>query len=211
MDDARFDAASRMIASRRTLLGGLVAVVSTTTGAVIPESLAKKHKKKRHKKPKHPPAGPTAYADASCNATGGGVSAVRVAQTFRALRSGQLTSATAFLTANLAGLDLDVEIWSVDSAGRPNAVLAGATVANIPASSEDNPRPVTATFSGPATVVAGLRYALVVTGAAADFYIFDCNPGNPCPDGQTYSAPSATGAFSPRDGFDLRFATVVTA
>ena len=76
-----------------------------------------------------PPPAPVAQADAFCAATGFGLSNTRLAQSLRALRSGQLTSASVFLMADVAGADLDVEIWSVDQANAPSAMLAGTTIA----------------------------------------------------------------------------------
>lgn len=225
MEITRFDALVHHLGTHLTRRHSLGLLGMLGVSSVIPADDAaarkgkgkrkkRKGKKKGGKKPTTtpPPTGPVAYPDARCAATlAGGASSTRLAQTFRALRSGQLTSATVFLDRNVAGTTLDIEIWSVNGAGIPDAVLAGSTVANIPSVSGP-PRPLTVTFAGPATVVAGLRYAVVVTctsGTAALAY----SGGNPCPDGSGFFANSTADPLSASGSgsTDYWFETVVTA
>lgn len=221
MDEDQRNAPGRRLGTpinrRRSL--GLLGVLGIAGAGLADEALAgKKRKKRKHKvrtspppTPPTPPApGPVSYADARCDATGVSSNEVRAAQTFRALRSGQLTSATFYLYDVSAGVTLDVEIWSVDGSGKPNTVLAGATVSPVPETLEL--MPLTVTFAGPATVAVGLRYALVVTRTSGGATALAQNYGNPCPDGQAFTAPSSTSvAFSPDGSYDFRFETVVTA
>ena len=227
MDGSQFDTLLRGLSTARSrrgavmgLLGGAVSLLGLT------KSKAKHKKKHHHKKGKGsppaspptapPPPGPTATADASCvspNAPLNGASGIaRQAQTFRALRSGQLTSATIYLfRVGADGTDLDVEIWSVDQANAPSAVLAGTTVSNLSAfDSMFDPRPLTVTFAGPATVSLGLRYALVITGSITD-YGLQAYTNDPCPDGNVFQAATVNSAFTSVPELDLRFETVVTA
>ena len=50
MDGARLDELSRVIGSRRTVLGGLTAILGAMAGPLLPEALAKPKKKKKKKK-----------------------------------------------------------------------------------------------------------------------------------------------------------------
>jgi hypothetical protein len=54
----------------------------------------------------------------------------RVAETFRALRSGQLTSASVELHSNDEGADFAMEIWSVNQTGQLRRASAGVSSAN---------------------------------------------------------------------------------
>ena len=220
MDSSQFDAlVSRLSAhlTRRRSLG-VLATLGAGAGLADAASLdARKKKHKKHKKrggkttPPPPPTGPVALADASCLATGSGTIGPRLAQTFRARRSGSLTSATVFLRKTEPGIAVDVEIWSVDGSNAPTLPrLAGVTLTNVPVVSGGPSQPLTATFPGPATVVAGMRYALVVTEpSSSSFGLESSNPG-PCPDGGAFYSFSPTGMLV-ESGGDLRFETVVTA
>jgi hypothetical protein len=145
------------------------------------------------------------------------------AQTFTAIRTGELTSAQVLIQdssfASQVG-DVVIQIRAVDASGFPtNTVLASAVV---PASTlVPVPGPsflsVTANFGleGAASVVAGQRYALyVTTSGTPDSYWIVVNPNDPC-EGTMYqetdqgfvkSAPSSPGL--PLG--DLVFATYVT-
>jgi hypothetical protein len=198
----------------RTLSGlGLAGLLDLREGD------AKKHKKhkKKHGKgsppaspPASPPPGPIATADASCVCTGTEGFGYRVAQTFRALRSGQLTSATIYLGENTDGVDLDVEIRSVDETGARSALLAGTTIINVPATVFPGPRRLTATFPTPAAVVEELRYALVVSGPLAAFG-WQASDTDPCPEGAVYYKNTSADAWISAATFDLHFETIVTA
>lgn len=134
-----------------------------------------------------------------------------MAQTFRARRPGQMTSATVVLGSNPAGIALDVEIWSVNQANAPQAFLAGTTIANIPATVEPAFQPLTATFPTPANVVAGTRYALVIGINPADDVAFRYTEQNSCPDGMLFLDGPPETPFVANPQADLHFETVVTS
>jgi hypothetical protein len=158
------------------------------------------------------PVGPVTKADAACAGPYTGFTTwLRNAQTFRALRSGPLTSASVELHSNEAGADFDMEIWSVNEANAPSTILAGTTIANVPATIAPRPRTLTGTFPAPATVVAGLRYALVITGQPDQSYTLWGSDNNPCPEGNLFTANTTDEAFTVSPTNDLRFATFVTA
>jgi hypothetical protein len=159
------------------------------------------------------PVGPVTTADATClDADENKAFGLRLVQTFRALRSGHLTSASVELTDNVAGADFDMEIWSVDQDNVPNAVLAGVTIADVPATGGGVLRTLSGTFPGPATVVAGLRYALVVTivGPNQSFGLHYATIDN-CPDGNMFQVVPGGGPLVSEPTSDLVFATFVTA
>jgi hypothetical protein len=161
--------------------------------------------------PQPGPDAPITSADAACVSQHTSFSTYpRNAQTFRALRSGQLTSASIELYSNVEGADFDMEIWSVDGANAPSTVLAGTTIANVPAT-PPGPRTLTGTFAAPATVVQGLLYALVITGRAGQSSGIYGLPTDACPDGIWFYATTPNGAFTAYPGSDLGFATFVTA
>jgi hypothetical protein len=165
--------------------------------------------------PSSPPPGPSApvtTADAACPSPHLNWSPwPRNAQTFRALRSGQLTSASVELHNNVEGADFDMEIWSVDAANAPSTVLAGTTIANVPATPFPGQRTLTGTFPAPAAVVAGLRYALVITGREGQSSGIWTSATDACPDGNFFYAMTLTEAFTAAPGSELGFATFVTA
>lgn len=224
MHHSRVDALTRSLSTAHSRRGALLALLSGELGLrSLTETAAKKHKKKkkRHRaglppaappSPPPDPGGPTALADAACVAAGEVAFGYRLAQTFRALRAGSLTSATVYIAQNTGGVDLDIELWSVDETNAPGTVLAGATIANVPATVFPGPpRPLTATFATPALVVGGLRYALVVTGP---YFAWGWQgaEGDPCPEGQTYFKNDPANPWSSGGPvLDLQFDTTVTA
>jgi hypothetical protein len=224
MDMDRFDVlAARLTThlSRRQGLGliGLLGLAGMASAADA--DAGKKRKKRRRKKPPKPqapggpvgPAGPVARADASCIGTDTntqvGATDDRVAQTFRAVRTGQLTSASVFLALNAATIDIDVEIWSVNQQNLPQTVLAGATLARVPAITPGANQRLTATFATPAAVIAGTRYALVVTKPRPAG--FTASITNPCADGMVLTMDLLGGPFVPYTPADMHFETVVVS
>jgi hypothetical protein len=89
---------------------------------------------------------------------------LREAQTFTAVKSGEVTAAQAYLRTYSPG-DLTMQITTVDSSGYPtNNVLASTTIDDLPLSDLSvDPPMVTGTFSNPASVVSGRKYALVLS------------------------------------------------
>ena len=80
----------------------------------------------------------------------------RVAQTFTAPVSGQLTSADIPITGVGAGADIRVEIRTLDGSGVPTpTVLASDQIDNLPATPLGEVRTLTATFAPAASVQAG--------------------------------------------------------
>jgi hypothetical protein len=122
-----------------------------------------------------------------------------------------LTSASVEIYRNQEGADFDMEIWSVNGANAPSTILAGTTIANVPATIEPGPRTITGTFPAPATVVAGLRYALVITRQPNQIAELRISTSNPCPDGAWFSADTLNEAFTETPVIDMFFATFVTA
>jgi hypothetical protein len=84
------------------------------------------------------------------------------------------------LTSNVGDADFDMEIWSVNEANAPSTVLASTTIVNMLATDTDTGvGTLTGTFPTPAAVVAGLRFALVITGPANQGYYLPHEPGQP--------------------------------
>jgi hypothetical protein len=136
----------------------------------------------------------------------------RFAQTFLALRSGRLTSASVVLAANPGGNDFALEIWAVGQDGVPvKSILASTTISGVPATSEDTPRPITGAFSAPAQVTAGQRYALVITETTELGFNILANDNNTCPDGDLFEDGEANEDFVLEANADLIFTTFVTA
>lgn len=219
MDMNHFDRPLNLLAtapSRRQVLGGVFgALVVGVLGSTAPVSAkGKKGKGKGKKKRRNGQApltgGPVARPDAFCLATGGAFGTSRVSQTFRALRSGQLTSASVVLVGYDTGA-IDMEIWSVNQSNVPQAILAGTTIA-VAAQAEPK-QTVTGTFAAPATVVAGLRYALVITPQSGpDVYgvSLEGSQGNPCTDGNVFQLGIGGVPFRAELDWDVHFTTVVT-
>lgn len=119
-EDTRGRAATRphpsLLRERPPLLGaGLGALLGLAATAPGDAKKKKKRKKNKGKQPTTTPPvttpKPVARVDAACPLTGAtSANPVRQAQTFRAIRSGKLTSASVYLVENLPGADLDVEI-----------------------------------------------------------------------------------------------------
>jgi hypothetical protein len=152
-------------------------------------------------------------ADATCSGPGNSnvTGSRRFAQTFVALRSGQLTSATIELEQNQDSADFVVEIRTVDGSGVPtNTVLATTTVDNVPSTAFGGPpRTITADFSAPAAVVAGQTYALSLTVGVTQTFTLDVHNNNPCGDGPLYGDAFADGTFNPVGSADMIYATFV--
>jgi hypothetical protein len=198
--------------TRRALLGAGPGTLLGLAGSAPGDAKKKRRKKRNKRKKRQQQPSTVARIDATCPPTQRlGASAIRVAQTFRARRTGQLTSASVYLSHVLvAGADLDVEVWSVNSANEPSAVLSGVTIADLEPFSGGQEK-LTAAFPTPANVVAGLRYALVVTANNEGDFVLLAAQGNPYPDGGLFAAESVKSPFKPIKDWDLAFETVVTA
>lgn len=238
MDQHHFAPTKRFsshIPSRRGVLRCLASVgLRLTTPPVSNTAEAKnkhhtKRKKHKHQHEQHDPAitpspplpsDPVTTADAACALPWWGALAyqLRYAQTFRALRSGQLTSASFGLTYNEEGTSFELAVREIDPEGKPGYVLARTTITNVPATNVGVPplesipaRTVTGVFATPATVVGGQFYALTVTGTAPYSFYIQAAPDNPCLDGMVFLDRDANGAFYAQESWDMAYSTFVTA
>ncbi len=133
----------------------------------------------------------------------------RMAQTFTAQNSGELTSAQLEVYEDPSSSnDYVLAIHAVDASDVPtNTVLASATVPDPTASGDMT---ITGNFADPATVEAGQQYALVVKKLGPDYLGLGIRVGDDCP-GKVHLSGSGTDPFT--DGLsneDLVFATYVT-
>jgi hypothetical protein len=111
----------------------------------------------------------------------------RVGQTFTALNTGQLISAT--VSVNKSGLPppaqpdaaFSMQIRPLDVSGVPEESAASAIATEaVPAPASAGFAPLTANFLSPASVVAGHQYALVVERTVDSFGMGIENPAVPC-------------------------------
>ena len=157
-------------------------------------------------------------ADASCAPLSGAnaftIGNNRLAQTFTAGISGELTAAEISLGMSMVDVpaDFTVRIGEVNGSGVPtNTVLASTTIpsASVPGGSSN--LKVIAGFAQPAAIVAGQQYALVVSKPGAGTSIRAEVRGGPpadCP-GSLFLSIGQTGSFADLGG-DLVFTTFVT-
>lgn len=127
----------------------------------------------------------------------------RIAQTFTAPVSGQLTSAEIPITGVIADAGIRVEIRSLDGAGVPTpTVLASDQINNLPATPLREVHTLRATFAPAASVQEGTGYALVLTAVdpRKGFGVFS-REEDPCP-GQAFFDSFANGTFEPFDVAD---------
>jgi hypothetical protein len=94
----------------------------------------------------------------------------RVGQTFTALNTGQLTSATLSVNKGSNNDAFSMQIRPLDMSGVPDESAASAIATeSVPAPASSGFVPLIANFSSPASVVAGQQYALVVERTADVF------------------------------------------
>ena len=120
----------------------------------------------------------------------------RVAQTFTAPVSGQLTSAEIPTTGVSAGAGIRVEIRTLDGAGVPTpTALASDQIDNLPSTPLGEERTLRARFAPAASVQEGTGYALVLTvvDPKRGFGVFS-RVEDPCP-GQAFFDSFADGTF----------------
>jgi hypothetical protein len=158
-----------------------------------------------------PTAGATSVPDASCAANLGATieqpnGNQKVAQTFTALHTGVLDTATTAVTPRGGAVgDWTLEI-AATSGGAPSSVLASATVPNTLATNTQGF--ITGTFANPAAVTAGGEFALLISRPGSNGFGVALQGGDPCP-GQGYYQNSAGGPFLIDNFVDFRFATTV--
>jgi hypothetical protein len=200
--------------SRRTVLSGLAGVLLAIR-RMSPHSDAaasKKGKRRKNKKRKNGKA--QTRVDARCtpeitrnlNAAGGDR---RIAQTFTAVRSGQLVSVeiSAHKAPGSSG-DFVLRLTPLDSTGVPTAnVLAEAVVAE--ADLPESPAIVRFTFPNPFPVVAGTEYALVLTRFAGGAFNWQANDADPCEGNHLFSGDQSGPFGEIFPGLDLIYTTFV--
>lgn len=201
----RFDTQIRSLTSatpRRAMLAGLTGGLISAGLPGLGVDVVEARKKRRKRKKKRKDAKPKTRIDAFCaGLTGNGGMSIgspdaRLAQTFTALRSGQLVRAEVQISelSDVSG-DFLLQIATVDDAGVPtNELLASATVAD--AKVPDGRSSVAFTFTNPATVEAGKLYALILTRPGAESLLWVGDLGNPC-GGQSFDSDSQTAPFEP--------------
>ena len=138
----------------------------------------------------------------------------RVGQTFTALNTGQLTSATVNVnkvgqpTPSQPDAVFSMQIRPVDRSGVPEESAASAIATeSVPAPALTGFRPLTANFSSPASVVAGQQYALVVERTADVFGVGTA--AVPCAGDMWVTNPGLVWGLGP--SADLAFAIRVNA
>jgi hypothetical protein len=136
----------------------------------------------------------------SCALTDDGTSLVGstgYSESFTAGHAGALTSAFLETFTNLdAAETYEVDLWTADDFGLPTgaAPLASSSVVLTAQNGFQTP---TATFTTPAKVAKGQKYALVVTVSDAANNGVAISPNNPCPSTFALSASGSIGAFHP--------------
>jgi hypothetical protein len=135
----------------------------------------------------------------------------RLAETFTALHTGALTHAQFSVykeSTSTGDYVLDVRTLAGSSVPTDN-VLASTTVLN--ASVPDGQSLISNTFSAPASVVAGQRYALGVSRPGGSQIAIEVLT-NPCPDSQLFSSPGSGSPWTMPNGgaWDARFAVFIT-
>jgi hypothetical protein len=214
--------------SRRHLLaglsGGLLALRSLVAGVGDVNARNSKRKKKRRagkrrqgQQPSAPPpsSGPVTRTDATCvGPSDRGISFDgdgRMAQTFTALGSGQLARADLQIRKLEETFgDYILQLGAVDAFAVPtDEVLAATSVANFTV--PDGESTVSFVFATPAAVVAGTRYALVLTRPGSNQLVWTGHGGDTC-GGRAFLSVTQNEVFQPVDTeLDLNFTTFVRA
>jgi len=162
------------------------------------------------------PAAADELQDAACAGSGAFFTSLasgnaRAAETFTALHTGTLTRAQFSIHKDPASTgDYVLDVRTLAGSSVPtDTVLASTTVLN--ASVPDGPALISNTFSAPASVVAGQRYALGVSrpgGSQLDIQVLN----NPCSDNELFTSPGSGQPWTMPNGgaWDARFAVFVT-
>jgi hypothetical protein len=139
-------------------------------------------------------------------------STARLAETFTALNTGQLTRAQIAIDkgGSTTG-DFVIDVRSLDGAGAPTEYVLAST-AVLDSSVPNGNSNLTGTFSAPASIVAGQRYALVLSRPGGGQWAVKTNQNNPCPDGQEFVSSGAGVAWTATGAgaYDAVFAVFVT-
>jgi hypothetical protein len=200
------------------LAGGLLAALPAAfvDGAAGKKGKRKKSTKKRKKTGKPALSGPAPVIrlDALCTGPAETIVGIngnaRRGQVFTAQVSGLLVMAQLLLDQKAgADLDYDLRLSSVDSGGFPtNEILAQSAVAAtaVPVGISL----VTFTFSRPFAVVAGTRYALLLTRPGGGNIFWYMAVGDACP-GNLAASANQTAEFITDTNLDYIFTTFVSS
>ena len=219
MESACFDAlATRLshhLTRRRTL--ALLGIGGIPGLGMIEDGKAKKKKHKKKKQQPVPTTQPPASVERLTGACAGPPSGSgsfgngrRSAATFVAQRSGRLTRAHITIATNGGGGDITFEIRNVGSDQLPTTVRATCVAVDVPF--VDGSFPLSCTFPSPTTVVAGGRYALVVTTSLSDTLRLTAhviNGVDKCPESRFYLDLQADETYVEYP-YDIIFETYVT-
>lgn len=220
MDSRTFVAFRRSLAaaaSRRGLLAGLAGVL-LATGIVNSDEDAEAKKRKRRNKRKNrnkkTNEKPKTRLDANCSGAGEEEAAhtageVRVAQTFTAIRSGELVKATIPVTSELdTETNFVLQVSPLDSEGVPtDEVLAEATDRIGRASVAVDV--LEFNFADPSSLEAGVDYALVLSRPTGFEFIWRADLDNLC-GGRVFVSRNPEEPFQEFSGVvDLLFETFV--
>jgi hypothetical protein len=134
----------------------------------------------------------------------------RVGETFTALHTGQLTRAQISVNkSNTSTGDDALDVRALDGTGSPTeTILASTTISN--ASVPSGTSTLTGSFSAPAEVVAGQRYALAVSRPGGSQLGVQISQTNPCPDGELFTSNGAGSGWSAHSTDDASFTVSVT-
>jgi hypothetical protein len=203
--------------SRRGLLaglsGGLLATRSAAHGG--DEAAARKRRKRRKKRKRSDKKRAVTRADASCPGPSAGIIPIassgefRFAQTFTAGRSGELVRAEIEILRNTATAgDFILRLAPLDSEGVPtNTVLAESSVRG--AEAPEDPATVSFSFADPASVEAGITYALVLTRPGGDRFGWAVEAAAGCP-GERFRSVDQSAPFETQgSGLGFVFTTFV--
>jgi hypothetical protein len=159
-----------------------------------------------------PPQASSAVRDARCFLTPDSQLTLsagqRQAQTFTALHTGSVASATFEVDNPSSGGDFQFQILPVDSSGAPtNPPLSLSTISN--AAIGGGSHWLTGTFPSRVPLTAGGQYALAITRLGGPDYTVSEVSGNKC-SGQEYFSPTQSDPFAADDpSYDLYFFIVV--
>jgi len=207
----RFTAASRR-GVLAALAGGLMAPLPLGLAVAPSEVQASSKRKKRKNKKKKKQRGPVTRADATCPGPSDDLFIInggaRFAQTFTATASGPLVRAELGINKNSGSNgDYLLSLSPVDDAGVPtNAVLAVALVPN--ANVADGESTVAFAFPDPATVAAGVQFALVLTRLNDDSLTWVSRAGDVCV-GRGFVSNNQSAPFAVAPNTDFIFTTFV--
>lgn len=209
----------RSFSSRRGILTLFVGLFGAMAPHLHNQDVGARKKGKRKKKRKHKnnkDKKPKTRVDAVCSRGGGrggilvlNAETSRIAQTFTAGGSGSLVRAELLIDKEAQTFgDYVVQLGTVDDFGVPtDEVLASTSVGNpaVP----DGESTVTFTFAKPASVTAGVQYALILARPGTTKFSWSGSRGDPCA-GRAFTSGDVGEPFRSVDSeLDLTYATFI--